>query len=107
MTDWIWLFQYLFGIFIGYYLMSLFTTRRLSNFVNRPVIGLVRLAFYRQKQVETSGISFEQKTISAPLINEIQVSELGSYIKGIQISPEQLEKWLQNNPNLKVTKRRE
>ncbi len=102
----LWLLEYLLGIFIGYYFMSLFTTHRLSDFVNRSVMWLVRLAFGQRKTAEK--ITFKkQPTIPTPIIDETRVSELGSYIRGISVSQEQVDRWLQNNPNLKVTKRRE
>lgn len=105
MTEWVWLIEYLLGVFIGYYFMSLFTTHRLSDLVNRSVMWLVMLTLGQRKTAEK--IAFKkQPAISTPIIDEPQVSELGSYIRGISVSQEQVERWLQSNPNLKVANKR-
>jgi hypothetical protein len=101
----LWLIQYLLGVFIAYYFMSLFTTHRLSDLVNRSVMWLVRLILGQRKTAER--ITHKQPVTSSPIIDKQPlVSELGSYIGGIPVSQEQLERWLQSNPNLKVSNKK-
>ena len=102
MSEWAWLPKFLLGVALGYYVMS----PRLRHFVNEIVMLLVITIF--PKHGKTYRTRFEQERVSEPetpaqaIISTAKVVRKSSGGSALQVSQEELDMWLKNNPDLKV-----
>ncbi len=98
------LVQFFFGFFLGYYCMS----PRLRGFINRCVVGLFRLCIHEKRRVRSNlewvDVTYERLT-NTPEIKEAEPLRVEPFRVGdkhrVVVGKEKLAEWLENNPELR------
>ncbi len=99
------LVQFFFGFFLGYYCMS----PRLRGFINRCIVGLFRLFIHEKRKVRSTlewvDVTYEMLS-KTPEIKEAEPLRVEPFRvgdkHGVVVGKEKLEEWLNGNPDLKV-----
>lgn len=86
-----WLFEYLFGIFTGYLILS---PRLRNNVVKKPLKLIMGIKKQQPLLEPTSQVEYLVK----PIDTEVSLKDK----RVIYVEPDKVEEWLKNNPELKA-----
>jgi len=98
MSEWVWLVKFLFGVSLGYYVMS----PRWRGFVNGLVMLLVitifpKLGRHYQTRFEKQRVEPVQEVMSTAKVVKRQDGG-----PALNVSQEELDMWLKRNPDLRL-----